>query len=149
MTIADVVNAQPLIDEAFKFAQAIVLTCAPIVVTWFLGRYLHISATNALAQRVITAASNGAAYALSQAQGVVDKHAVFDVNNPLVATAAGYVARSVSAENLSTLGVTPARVSEIVAAQLQKQLGAPVAPDPPLVVNIPPAQPPAALGVVA
>lgn len=124
------VDLKPAIDLAFTFVDSMIVTVLVPAVGWFVMKKLHVDTTNALAQRMLTAASNGAAYALSQAQGAIDKNAVVDVQSPLVAAGVKYVASNIPGA-LNQLGVTPAQLDTIVAAQIQKALGAPVAPSTP------------------
>ena len=126
------VDLKPIVDLFFTFLDGLILTVVIPTIAVFVARKLHVDTTSALAQRVVQVASNGAAYGLSQAQGAIDKNAVVDVKSPIVAAGVQYVTDTVTAANLASLGVTPAHLEEMVAAQVQKLLGAPAA-DPPII----------------
>ena len=133
-------DLKPAIDLAFTFVDSMIVTVLVPAVGWFVMKKLHIDATNAIGQRVLTGLSNGAAYALSQAQGEIDARSVIDIQSPLVATGAKYVVSGLAPE-LNILNITPDRLDAMVAAQIQKQLGPPI-PAVPAVAALVPLAPP-------
>jgi hypothetical protein len=136
------IDLKPVVDLFFTFVDGLILTVVLPTLAALIARKLHIDATSALAQRVVQVASNGAAYGLSQAQGAIDRNAMVDVKSPMVAAGVRYVESTVTAADLASLGVTPAHLEEMVAAQVQKLLGAPtVAPPAPASVVVVAPQP--------
>lgn len=102
---------------------------APVVlaiVAWVGVRLLQLIGINkdsALGTRLLTAASNGAAYALSQANTQLDKHTSVEVKSQMVADAVGYVQRA-TPDAVKALGLDTAdgqaHLETVVQAQLSK-----------------------------
>jgi hypothetical protein len=125
-----VVSLKPAIDLAFSILQPVVaatIAGAVPIVTAFVCRKLHIEASGALNQRIITAASNGAALALSRGHALADANSSIDVKSAQIAAGVQYVQTALP-NVLKAANISAPHLSDIVEAQLAKiQVSAPPA----------------------
>lgn len=125
--MSTVVDFTPTVNLLFNAVASIVVS---VVVPWvglYLANKLHIDAKSATAQRILTAAENGASLAISKANIAVDQHASIDVKNQMIATGASYVQATLEPE-LAKMGVTPEHLDNMIEAKIQQQLAPPPAP---------------------
>lgn len=126
---AFVITFKPILDMLFQDVLAPVVTGA---VGWLVLKalqWLHVSTTSIVAQRIVTAAENGAALALSKASTLADQAQV-STKSQLVATALSYVNTAVpdaiKAQGLDT-AAGQAHLANMVEAKLQQATSAPIA----------------------
>lgn len=117
------IDLKPIVDVLMQDV------AAPLVValaTWVGVRLLQMIGINkdsVLGQRLLTAASNGAAAAIAKANTALDQHTTVDVKNQMVADTIAYVQRATPAA-IKHLGLDTAagqaHLETVALAQLSK-----------------------------
>lgn len=134
MTIVDL---KPLVDLVL---QDVVAPIVLAMISWLSFRLLQLIGINkdsALGARLLTAASNGAAFALAKANTALDQNTTIEVKSQIVADAVKYVGQA-TPDAIKALGLDTiagqAHLENVVLGQLQKL-------SPPVAVAVPAAAP--------
>lgn len=123
----NVVSLKPIIDLGFTFLDGLIVTVLVPAAGYYVLRLLHIQSSSVLGQRILTAASNGAALALSKGQALADAHSTVDIKSAQIAVGVQYVQTALPGA-LKAAGITPGHLANIVESQLQKAQMAPTLP---------------------
>lgn len=127
------VDLSPVLNVVIQIA-ALVLMGLAAWIAQKAAAWLHISTQSALFQNVLDAVDRGIAYGQQQAAAKVAAGVPVQVNNAVAASAANYVITKMP-DTLTSLGMTPAHVADLVLAKLPP--ADPVAAAPPLAVPQP------------
>lgn len=117
------IDLKPFVDV---ITQDVLLPVVLALAAWLGSRLLNLVGINkdsALGQRLLTAASNGAAFAIAKANTALDQHTTVDVKSQMVADAVAYVQRA-TPDAIKHLGLDTAagqaHLETVVTAQLSK-----------------------------